>query len=167
VVWSVYSLSGLNQPECVGWLPECALAGRKVVPRNSYRVQDDCRAGASDEVTVHDSVDGSSLASGSGMVIACAFAPGGGGFAVGEQSAAGQMLFWGDAWAKGQQPARRTRTGRVQGLRSYPGHAVPRYDLDDWRRCQRHRAGRPTARLPGSDGDRPRHPAGARLTDTS
>jgi hypothetical protein len=34
------------------------------------------------------------------VLAASALAPGGGSFAVGDQSAAGQVLFWGDTWAK-------------------------------------------------------------------
>jgi beta-galactosidase GanA len=49
-------------------------------------------------VTVTDSADQETLATATGRAFAYEFAPGGGTFVVGDQSATGPVLFWGDTW---------------------------------------------------------------------
>ncbi|HEY7431893.1 MAG TPA: beta-galactosidase [Streptosporangiaceae bacterium] len=49
-------------------------------------------------ITVTDSVDQQTLATAAGRAFAYEFAPGGGTFVVGDQSATGPVLFWGDTW---------------------------------------------------------------------
>ncbi|HEY7264087.1 MAG TPA: beta-galactosidase [Trebonia sp.] len=62
-------------------------------------------------VTVTDAVDQQVLATATGTAYAYEFAPGGGTFVVGDQSATGPVLFWGDIWwqanslSGGQAPA--------------------------------------------------------------
>lgn len=49
-------------------------------------------------ITVTDAVDQQTLATATGRAFAYEFAPGGGTFVVGDQSATGPVLFWGDTW---------------------------------------------------------------------
>ena len=74
-------------------------------------------------VTVTDAVDQQVLAAATGTAYAYAFAPGGGTFVVGDQSATGQVLFWGDIWWQANSLSGGTAPAQFKGFAAAP--AVP------------------------------------------
>jgi hypothetical protein len=71
-------------------------------------------------VTVTDAVDQQVLATAAGTAYAYAFAPGGGAFVVGDQSATGSVLFWGDIWGQANSLSGGPAPAQFKGFAAAP-----------------------------------------------